>query len=169
MISGKSPYHGSPVAGLIENTNKLLGTDGIIGVKTGYIGDASGYCLVSGYKEGKEIVTLAMLGAPTRQTSFDETTELVKKAQTEIKTRELVRAGEEVGYYETWWSGKAEITADDNVAGVIISPAKAKLEEMELEIKSTETKYTTTVTVADFPKEPTIWQRFLHVFGWAAK
>ena len=160
-----------PVVGLIENTNKLLGTDGIIGVKTGYIGNASGYCLVSGYKEGKEIATLAVLGAPTRQTSFDATAELVKKVQAEIKTRELVKAGEEVGYYETWWSGKAPIAADDSIFGVVISGAKAELNNDvgELEIKTAETKYATAVTVAEFPDKPTIWQRFLHVFGWEIK
>ncbi len=157
-----------PVAGLIENTNKLLGADGIIGVKTGYIGDASGYCLVSGYKEGEEIVTLAILGAPTRQVSFDATAELVKKTQAEIKTRELIKAGDEVGYYETWWSGKAPITADDSISGIVISSAEAELNDSisELEIKTAETKYATAVTVADFPDKPTLWQRFLHVFGW---
>ena len=163
-----------PVAGLIENTNKILGTAGIIGVKTGYIGDVSGYCLVSGYKQGEETVTLAMLGAPTRQSSFSSMLELVEKAQNVITTRELVHAGEEVGYYETWWSGKSSITASENISGVVISPAKAELtkngetvdDDMELRIETMETKYATPVTVAEFPKEPTFWQRFLHVFGW---
>lgn len=161
----------APVVGLVENTNKLLGTDRIIGIKTGYIGDASGYCLVSGYKEGEENITLTILGAPTRQISFDATVELTKKVQAEIKTRELVSAGEEIGYYETWWSKKVPIIADNNTSGVVISNPKAELNDDidELKIETAETKYTTAVTIADFPKEPTLWQRFLHVFGWKAE
>ena len=160
-----------PVAGLIENTNKLLGTDGIIGVKTGYIGATSGYCLVSGYRQGEEIVTLAVMGAPYRQTSFDTTLDLVKKAQEKITTSDLVSAGEEIGYYKTWWSKKATISADNSVSGVVISEAKANYDEGEkvLTIETAETKYSTGVSVEEFRKAPTFWQRFLHVFGWEAE
>lgn len=160
-----------PVAGEIENTNKLLGVDGIVGVKTGYIGDASGYCLVSGYRVGEEIVTIAMLGAPTRQSSFDATLGLVAKAKEKITLRELVEASEEVGYYETWWAGKIPITADKPVSGVVVSDTDARLNETTdtLTITTRETSYFVPISTANFPKEPTIWQRFLHVFGWIAE
>lgn len=160
-----------PVAGLIENTNKILGVDGIVGVKTGYIGDTSGYCLVSGYKEGDEIITLAVLGAPYRQTSFDATLELVKDAQQKITSRKLVEKGQEVGYFKNWWSGKTPITTTEERSGVIVSDAKASVNEAvsEMEIISRETGYTVSLHVDDYPERPTFWQRFLHVFGWVAE
>ena len=160
-----------PVAGLIENTNKILGIDGIIGFKTGYIGDASGYCLVSGYKEGEEIVTLAVLGAPYRQTSFDATLELVEDAQKKITSRVLVEKDQKIGYYENWWSGKTPITTTEEKSGVMIADAEAKLNSTadKLEITSPETAYSVSLRHEEFPAEPSFWQRFLHVFGWEIK
>lgn len=157
-----------PVAGMIENTNKLLGSDGVIGVKTGYIGDASGYCLISGYKEGGDIVTLAVLGAPTRQASFSDTSELITKTKATIKTRELLTAEQEVGYYESWWTGKVPIVSAKVLKGIVISNAEVEIdgEASELKIATAETEYVAPLKVGDYPKEPTFWERFLHVFGW---
>ena len=157
-----------PVAGLIENTNKLLGVDGIIGVKTGYIGDASGYCLVAGYKEDEEVITVAVLGAPYRQTSFDATLELVEDVQQKITSRVLVEKGQEVGYYENWWSGKTPIMTEETISGIIISDAEAKFSDAtdKLEITSPETTYSVSLRHEEFPSRPSFWQRFLHVCGW---
>ncbi|MBR3269821.1 D-alanyl-D-alanine carboxypeptidase [Candidatus Saccharibacteria bacterium] len=159
-----------PVAGLIKNTNKLLGTDRIVGIKTGYIGDPSGYCLVSGYKEGSENVTVALLGAPTRQKSFDDSLVIIKQAQEKIKTRELVTENQEVGYFESWWLGKIPITALDKIDGVIVSDPEIYLEmedfDGNLKIVTKETEYNAKVKSEEFKKEPSLWERFLGVFGW---
>lgn len=159
-----------PVAGLIKNTNKLLGTDRIIGIKTGYIGDASGYCLVSGYKEGLENVTIALLGAPTRQKSFDDSLLIVKQAQEKITTREIVSEDQEIGYFESWWLGKVPITTLGKIDGTVVSQPEIYLEmedfDGELKIMTAETDYGVKVKSEDFKKEPNFWQRFLHVFGW---
>lgn len=159
-----------PVAGLIKNTNKLLGTDRIIGVKTGYIGDASGYCLVSGYKEGLENVTVAVLGAPTRQKSFDDSLFIVKAAQEKITTRELIKENQEIGYFESWWLGKIPIVALEKVDGVIVSEPEIYLEmddfDGTLKIMTNETEYNVKVKSEEFEKEPDFWQRFRGVFGW---
>lgn len=159
-----------PVAGLIKNTNKLLGTDRIIGVKTGYIGEPSGYCLVSGYKEGLENITVALLGASTRQKSFDDSLAIVKQAQKKIKTKELVVENQEVGYFESWWLGKIPIVAEQKVDGVIVSEPKVYLEMEDfdgvLKIATNETEYNVKVKSEEFKKEPSFWERFLRVFGW---
>ena len=162
-----------PVAGLIKNTNAILGTDRIIGVKTGYIGDISGYCLVSGYKEGLENVTVALMGAPTRQKSFDDSLAIVKQAQEKITTRELVAVNQEVGYFESWWLGKIPIKALDKVDGVVVSDPEIKLEmddfDGELEISTPETNYKVKVESEEYEKAPDFWQRFLGIFGWQQK
>lgn len=159
-----------PVAGLIKNTNKLLGTDRIVGIKTGYIGDASGYCLVSGYKEGLENVIVALLGAPTRQKSFDDSLMIVKQAQEKIVTRGLVMENQEVGYFESWWLGRIPIVALDKVDGVIASDPEIYLEMDDfggtLKIMTDETEYSVKVKSEEFAKEPDFWQRFRGVFGW---
>ena len=162
-----------PVAGVIKNTNKLLGKNGIIGVKTGYIGDASGYCLVSGYKEGPENVTVALLGAPTREKSFDDSLQIITKAQEKIKMRELLEENEAVGYFESWWLGKIPIKAEREIDGVIASEPEIYLEmedfDGEFKIFTRETNYEARVKSEEFEKEPSFWQRFLRVFGWEQK
>ena len=105
-----------PVSGTINNTNQLLGTDGIVGIKTGYIGDVSGYCLVTGYKEGEHIITTALLGAPSRADSFDESLGIVKAMQGRARVSELVKIGQIVGYYDSWWTGRVEIAADESLS-----------------------------------------------------
>ena len=160
-----------PVAGHLVNTNKILGKNGLLGIKTGYIGDESGYCLVSGYKEGDELVTIAMLGAPERQNSFDDTEAIIVKAKEAIKTRELVSEDQQVGHYSSWWIGEAAVTADNSVSGVAVSEITADLDvdSRELKLNTKETNYSTSVSVAEFAEKPTLKQRFLHVFGWSAE
>ena len=161
-----------PVEGSIKNTNQLLGVDGIIGVKTGYIGNASGYCLVSGYKEGNENVTVALLGAPTREASFDDSQKIVEDLQNFIKTKKLVEKDEEVGHYATWWAGNIPIKATEELDGILISHVEPELVMAKLngklDFKNSEIEYSVPVEVEEFPREPTFWQKFLHVFGWQA-
>lgn len=158
-----------PIAGEIENTNKLLGVDGIIGVKTGYIGLSSGYCLVSGYKENGEIITVALLGAPYRQTSFDTSLAIVDEAQEKIKPRELVGEGQIVAHYHTWWTGDVPVKTSKALSGIIVSDASAAIDSESLIVSTAESEYAVPVSVEDFPKEPNLWQKFLHVFGWETK
>lgn len=98
-----------PVAGLVENTNKLLGVNEISGVKTGYIGLASGYCLVTAYRLGEHIVTTSVLGADTREASFALSQNLVAAVQGALSETVLATTGEAVGYLESWWTGKVPI------------------------------------------------------------
>ncbi len=162
-----------PVAGELKNTNKLLGELGIIGVKTGYIGDASGYCLVSGYKTGESIVTVALLGAPTRASSFDDSKSLVQTFQSHFGVDMVVTEGDEVGYYESWWAGRVPIIATQNRKDLIYGDFVAKLEmsgaEGELVVSSDYNNYIVPVVSEEFPAEPSLWQRFLRVFGWEYK
>ena len=161
-----------PVVGNIKNTNHLIGVDGIIGVKTGYIGDASGYCLVSGYKEGNDNITVALLGAPTREASFDDTQKIVEELQNFIKTKKLVEKDEEVGHYATWWAGNVPIKATEELDGILISQVEPELVMAKLngklDFKNAEIEYSVPVEVEEFPREPTFWQKFLHAFGWQA-
>ena len=85
-----------PMVGKIENTNRILGELNIAGVKTGYIGDASGYCLISGYLQDNHIVTVSLMGATTRQSSFDESLMIVGAMQEATRAVELVKEGQAV-------------------------------------------------------------------------
>ena len=162
-----------PVAGLIENTNQLLGQAGIVGIKTGYIGEVSGYCLVAGYLAGKHIMTTALMGAESREASFGESLDLVVKMQELLPEKSLVKAGDTVGYYDSWWTGQVKITAEQDLAVIGWAEAEQEVDlEMDgptgvLKIKIGEHDYEAPVRADEYNKEPSFGERLGHLFGWA--
>ena len=103
-IVGTKEYE-VPVAGVLNNTNKNLGLNRVAGVKTGYIGDASGYCLISGYFENEHIITTALMGAPSRAQSFDGSMAITTTLQDDIKDSNVIKTGDMVGFYDSCWTG----------------------------------------------------------------
>lgn len=170
-IVGEKEYT-VPVAGTLSNTNTLLGQKGIVGVKTGYIGDASGYCLVAGYLEDEHIITTALLGAPTRAESFSESLDVVAKMQELVQPQQLVTAGEVVGYYDSWWTGQVAIRADEDLTGLGWDGARTETKlEMDgahgvLKIQIGAGEYQVSVTAEKYAAEPSLGERLGHAFGW---
>ncbi len=170
IVATKS--HIVPVAGEINNTNQLLGVSRITGVKTGFIGDASGYCLITGYKEGEHIVTVALMGAPTRNQSFDDNLTLVETMQRLVPEREIIKAGDEVGFYDSWWTGPVKIIADQDLKVLAWQEAEIKKELTmdgktgQLKIKVNDTEYTIGVTAEEYTTSPSLGEKIAHVFGW---
>ena len=161
-----------PVAGLIENTNKILGEYGISGVKTGHIGDVSGYCLVSGYIDNGHIVTISLLGAPSRVASFDGSLSVVQNTQDAVKLTKLAHAGQIVGYYDSWWTGPVTIKTVDDFDELLWKEATKNTElkmsggEGKLEITISNNKYDIDVKANDYNESPSFWERVMRVFGW---
>ena len=157
-----------PVAGKLVNTNKLLGKSRIVGVKTGYIGDPSGYCIVTAYRTEKHIYTVSLLGSETRSDSFDENLAIVKGLQKQLVDISIVKRGDEVGYYDSWWSGRISLKASENFSDVNYAGAENSIEIVsdKLSIKIGENEYEIALDVPEFSREPSFIQRFLHVFGW---
>ncbi len=176
--------HAVPVVGTLTNSNGLLGQHGIIGIKTGFIGEESGYCLITGYQEGEHIITTALLGAPDRATSFSDSDELVVATQTAAPLATLVTAGQTVGYYHPWWSEAIPITSDDDFIelgyatnntsvnlSIPINSAEVTSDTKAtgaLALKFDDNTYNAPISTPDFATKPSLLQRFLHVFGWHA-
>lgn len=161
-----------PVAGVLHNTNQILGENQVAGIKTGYIGDASGYCLVSGYYLGDHIVTIALTGAKTRGDSFADSLAIVKSAQETLKETDLVQTGEVVGYYDSWWTGKIPIRATEKITGIGWDGAEAGADlamtdqNGTLKIQLGHQNYSIAVAADEYVATPSLWQRFLHAFGY---
>ena len=164
-----------PVAGTLDNSNKILGMNRIIGVKTGYIGDASGYCLVSGYMEGEHIITIALLDATTRTESFNDSLKVAVSIQNTVEDEVVASAGQVVGYYYSWWTGLVPIRLKDDlkVIGWKGAPSSVELLMDEsvyngvLKVKVGEYEYTVPVASAEFALEPSFGEKLSHAFGWA--
>lgn len=161
-----------PVAGTLVNTNGLLGVNRISGIKTGFIGEQSGYCLISGYLEDDNIVTLALLGAPTRKESFDDSLAIINQAQEKIMPMKIISAGEVVGHYNSWWTGEIEILADEDLYALCWSGAEKMIDLLmsgetgTLEVQIGSKKYIVPVSTRPYSPEPSIIEKIRHAFGW---
>ena len=182
-----------PVAGTIENTNQLLGTDGISGIKTGYIGAISGYCLISAYRLGDHIITASVLDTNTRSDSFALTQNLITILQGSLSDTLIASNGTEVGCYDSWWTGKIPIYLNEN-ATILgwqqeeIDPSKTASDHDNsddlnpeiiapsahlnmdgqngtLSIKSNTATYNFPVTTQQFNSEPDFWQRLSYAIS----
>ncbi len=163
--------HVVPVAGELKNTNKLLGKSGILGIKTGWIGESSGYCLATAYKTGEHLISLIVLGALTRDESFDRSKMIIDALQDKLKEIEIAKKDQEVGYYQSWWGGKTTVTAREDAS--VFSWAEAKptltiamndyVEDREvigeLVFKSENIEKAVRVSTSGFKTSPTFWDR----------
>jgi D-alanyl-D-alanine carboxypeptidase (penicillin-binding protein 5/6) len=165
-----------PVAGTLESTNQLLGTDGIVGIKTGST-DAAGYCLVLGADYASSRVTTVVMGADTREQSFSDSQTLLATLKSQLPITTFVTAGSEVGYYDTWWTGRIPILADQDFSALVWQPldAPATLDSPELvpgasdlpgllQIPSQGQIIAGSTHIASPAPPPTVWQRILHFF-----
>jgi D-alanyl-D-alanine carboxypeptidase (penicillin-binding protein 5/6) len=174
-----------PVIGEIDNSNKLLGIDGIDGIKTGTT-DEAGSCLLFSAEftvggEAKSVVG-AILGAPNSQAARDGVQALLASTKASFSTLSLIRENTPVGEYTTAWGETVTIvaasdsdavvwsddpvTVDSSAADVVIAPSgftvgtidytvDGSTEQVDLELEGTLT-------------DPGFWWRVGHpelVFG----
>lgn len=117
QIVGQSTADNIPVAGTIKNVNFLLGTDGIVGVKTGNTEQAGGVFIGAAAMKvnGKDVtITSAVVGAPNLFSAMKSTLPIIDSARANFKTVSVVRAGDVVAVYDLPWGGSIKaITAKD--------------------------------------------------------
>jgi D-alanyl-D-alanine carboxypeptidase (penicillin-binding protein 5/6) len=115
-----------PQLGTVENTNDLLGMNGIDGVKTGTT-DEAGFCLLfsADYTVAGETLQLVgvVLGAPEEDTLHASVLALLQSAEAGFQTVPLVTAGDVLGSYTTPWGASADIVAEESVEATVWSSA----------------------------------------------
>ena len=103
-----------PGAGEQTNRNRLLGTLGIDGIKTGNT-TAAGDCLMfaSALRLHGQTVQLVgvVIGAPDRATLFRSVKALVKSARAGFHAVRLARPGQPFGRYSTAWGDSVRLVA----------------------------------------------------------
>jgi D-alanyl-D-alanine carboxypeptidase (penicillin-binding protein 5/6) len=101
-----------PVAGTIRNTNFLLGTDNIIGIKTGHTDQAGGcYLFAFDHNVSGQIVTIvgAVIGSPSIEKAMADSVALIHTSQNGFTTVNVASQTTPVGYYQAAWGNDAEI------------------------------------------------------------
>lgn len=109
QVVGQSTASGIPVVGNIKNVNFLLGTSGIIGVKTGNTEEAGGvYVSASKVVVNKKpvIIVTSVIGAPNLVTAMYSSVPLLDSAQRNFPETSLIKSGTVVGHYDIPWGGR---------------------------------------------------------------
>ncbi len=113
-----------PDIGPFANTNKLLGTDGIDGIKTGTT-DAAGACLLfsTDVTVGDSSITLVgvILGAPDHATLNRGVVALLDSVTPGFQELTLTTAGDPYATYSTEWGETAEAVATETTTTLVWS------------------------------------------------
>lgn len=103
---GQTTVNDFPVVGTIKNVNFLLGSNGIVGVKTGNSDEAGGAFV--GAKQfkvnGKDVtVVSAVVGAPDLSSAMSQSLTLLNSYQQNFETVKVIEPGRVVGKYNVPW------------------------------------------------------------------
>lgn len=171
-----------PGAGEITNSNKLLGVDGIEGIKTGTL-DEAGACLLfaATYERGGRDVTVigVMLGGVDHDSLDVDVQRLLRSVADNFQVVTLTHAGQTFGTFSTPWQDEADAVtakaAEVLVWGKTKVRAKAHLDEVTLGTKG-ERVGTVRFTVTDHDPvtvplvlertidDPGVWWRWTNPF-----
>ena len=119
QIVGQASAGGLPVAGTVRNVNSLLGTDNIIGVKTGNTTQAGGVFISASrttVNNRPVVIVTALAGAPTLFQALQTSLPLVKSAQANFAPATVIRQGSIVGHYPLPWGGSVPAIASRDLS-----------------------------------------------------
>lgn len=167
-----------PGVGTLQNTNILLGSDGIHGIKTGTT-DEAGSCLLfsAAHKVGTEDTTIigVVLGAPNHATLFAQVRSLLASAKPNFQAVTFVKAGQPVGAYTAPWGATANAVAEDTTIEILWADAKvsqkASLQSIQpgdsgtvgaLTTSAKDKTYTTDISLDEPLDGPTWYWRLAH-------
>lgn len=185
QIVGQPSASGIPVAGTIRNVNFLLGSDHIIGVKTGN-SDQAGGVFVSASRvrvNGKPVtIVTAVMKSPNLFQALKDSDILVKDAQANFNSVQVVKSGAVVGRYSLPWGGSVSAVADQDLklsgwgGGIIqstvkldpISTSSAKAGEtvgtLTAPASALNDRQSVNIKLRSTPTTPSLTWRLLHPF-----
>lgn len=117
-----TPVASVPYIGEFENSNKLLGSLGIDGIKTGTL-NAAGACLLfsSDFPVGDSTVTIVgvALGGVDHKTQFPQVRDLMATVAAGFQQVELVQKGDVIAEYSSSWDGRAAAVAAEGYSQLV--------------------------------------------------
>jgi D-alanyl-D-alanine carboxypeptidase (penicillin-binding protein 5/6) len=120
-----------PGAGILENSNEILGTYGIDGIKTGTLPQA-GACLLfsSDFEVGSHTVTIVgvALGGVLHDVQYPQIQALVQSVQAGFREVTLVESGQPFAEYVTEWGDSSTAVALETASALVWSDTPISLE-----------------------------------------
>jgi D-alanyl-D-alanine carboxypeptidase (penicillin-binding protein 5/6) len=119
-----------PGVGRVENSNKLLGTHGVDGIKTGTTDDAANLLFSADYQVGGSTVTVVgvMLGAGTHPQLREAIAALLDSVAPGFHEVTALEAGTELARYSTVWGDEAVATATEGASMLVWSDTPVTVE-----------------------------------------
>ncbi|MNW95379.1 D-alanyl-D-alanine carboxypeptidase DacD precursor [compost metagenome] len=166
-----------PVAGQINNTNFLLGDDGVIGLKTGESVEAGGnFILAANHTiDGHtQQIIIVIMGADLSRIAQQDSYKLYISARDNFKYVVLAKKGQEIGAYTPGWSKRTYSAVAKNEIGAFIWPGMPVTPAIQLDIVRPESKDTSVgvvkfkvalktqespIILAQSIDEPSMWWR----------
>jgi D-alanyl-D-alanine carboxypeptidase (penicillin-binding protein 5/6) len=112
-----------PGAGVVYNTNSVLGSSGIIGIKTGWTEEA-GACFLFAAEwdvEGqRKVIIGAVLGQITLADAFDRSRELILVGGVSMNVVKLASAGDKLGEIRSEWGATSDAVLSEDVTMVLV-------------------------------------------------
>ena len=108
-----------PVQGTVKNVNWLLGSDGVVGIKTGNTDKAGGCYLFAAKRQilGQQFTLVgAVLGAPDLSHAISAGRDLLVAADNGFEKVTLIKKGQILGSYKTPWGAQAQLTSGKDLA-----------------------------------------------------
>ncbi|RLP82739.1 D-alanyl-D-alanine carboxypeptidase [Mycetocola lacteus] len=109
-------------AGNLKNTNDLLGTGGVIGIKTGTTIVAGACLMFAAEREvaGKKVTVVGVvIGAPTHEELFASVSKLLDSTYSAFGEATLIKKGDPVGFIQTPWGSHANVVATEDATAVV--------------------------------------------------
>lgn len=148
-----------PLVGTVYNVNKLLGRNGVVGVKTGNTDEAGGCFLVaSNYTtpDGQKLQLVAsVLGASSLEQAMKDSLQLVDSMKAGFATRVVAQAHQVVGYYNVPWGGVIPVSLEKDISvfGWLGAELKPKVSLRPLKADSPSSSSVGTVKVSSGPNQ----------------
>lgn len=170
--------------GAIQNVNFLLGSNNIVGIKTGNTDQAGGVFVsastVSVNGKTQTIVT-ALANAPTLYQALALSQPLIESAQADFGPVSVIKAGAIVGNYHLPWGGTVQAVASRDLSVTTARgssvPAQIQLQDIgttahayqvvgSVSVQSSNlvTAQTSQVILKTAPTKPPTWWRLIHPF-----
>ncbi|HVS79315.1 MAG TPA: serine hydrolase [Candidatus Saccharimonadales bacterium] len=101
-----------PVEGTVQNVNYLLGSDGVVGIKTGNTDKAGGCYLFASQQQilgQKTILIGAILGAKDLASAISAAQPMIAGAISGFEKVKIASQNQSVGYYKAPWGSTAQL------------------------------------------------------------
>ncbi len=187
-IVGQPTASDIPGLDTVKNVNFLLGTNGIIGIKTGNTDQAGGVYLSAATAKVKDqdvTIVTALVGAPSLFQALQNSVPLITSAQSNFVAATLLSQQATVGEYRLPWGGQkggvVSATTQTNLTSTVwrgsTASASIILQPIDLSAKAGQVVGTATASKTEFangnqtnvilqsaPTKPSTWWRLLHPF-----